>query len=439
MALEMIDRRDQALGGQYAHRVLSQITHIAWHYTAVARAQRSFITNHERYWRNTLGWYRGGYHFYIDADGKIYWNYDLTTRSNGVGNNNTYIVNVCVEANSASDYSQAQIDARQELTLWLMDHLDIPANNVQGHKEFPGQSTVCPGYSTSQMNNFRSQLANGEAAKVESTPAPKESTPSVKPTGQRIHLPSGASSWRVYKQGGPYTKGNEIGFMNPVKFGGLSYDIVGNPVSNVYLVNTRDWGTVAIFGAPSTGATISGSGAGSQKPKPAPQTGRTLHLPASADTWRVYNPNGPYTKAHSIHQLTPARYGGLSYEIKGSPAPDVYLIDTGVKGRVAIYAGPGTGASVSGSKETQSTPAPTKKASSGKILYLPASADLWKVYNPNGPYTSGNEIHNLTPSRYGGISYQIKGNPAPHVYLIDTGVKGRVAIYAAPSTGATIK
>ena len=30
----------------------------------------------------------------------------------------------------------------------------------------------------------------------------------------------------------------------------------------------------------------------------------------------------------------------------GNPAKDIYLIDTEVKGRVAIYAGPGTGATV---------------------------------------------------------------------------------------------
>ncbi|PJH58721.1 hypothetical protein CVR97_28260, partial [Salmonella enterica subsp. enterica serovar Typhimurium] len=74
----------------------------------------------------------------------------------------------------------------------------------------------------------------------------------------------------------------------------------------------------------------------------------------------------------------------------------------------------------------------------GSSLHLPASAYTWNIYNKGGPYTTGNEIHKLTPSAYGGLDYEIQGNPAPHVYLIDTGVKGRVAIYAHPSTGATI-
>ena len=181
----------------------------------------------------------------------------------------------------------------------------------------------------------------------------------------------------------------------------------------------------------------------SPKPTPAtpkPVTGKqVLHLPASAETWRVYKPNGPYTKGNEVHLLTPSAYGGIDYEIKGNPAKDVYLIDTGVKGRVAIYAGAETGAKITGSKAPVAKPKPKPVVSKAKRLHLPASAKLWKIYNPKGPYTSGNEIHNLTPSAYGGLTYGIKGNPAPHVYLIDTGVKGRVAIYAHPNTGATIK
>jgi len=76
--------------------------------------------------------------------------------------------------------------------------------------------------------------------------------------------------------------------------------------------------------------------------------------------------------------------------------------------------------------------------SSNRTLDLPASADTWKVYNVSGPYTAGNEIHLLTPAAYGGISYEILDELAPHVYKINTGVKGDVAIYAYPSTGATM-
>lgn len=177
--MQIIDRRKVALGGQNHTRTRSKITAIAWHYTAVARKNKAFITTHEKYWRNHHGWKRGGYHFYIDADGKIYQNYDYETVSNGVGGNNSYIVNICVEANSAEDYSQAQIEARDWLTRKVMKDLNIPASRVMGHKEFPGQSTACPGYSKAQMDAFRRDLGSGEL--VSTKPVAK---PAAKPVAK---------------------------------------------------------------------------------------------------------------------------------------------------------------------------------------------------------------------------------------------------------------
>lgn len=179
--MQIFDRRKVALGGQSHTRKRSKITAIAWHYTAVARKDKAFITTHETYWRNHHGWKRGGYHFYIDADGKIYQNYDYETVSNGVGGNNSYIVNICVEANSADDYSQAQIEARDWLTRKVMKDLNIPASRVMGHKEFPGQSTACPGYSKVQMDAFRRELGSGKL--VETKPVAK---PAVKPAAKPV-------------------------------------------------------------------------------------------------------------------------------------------------------------------------------------------------------------------------------------------------------------
>lgn len=171
-------------------------------------------------------------------------------------------------------------------------------------------------------------------------------------------------------------------------------------------------------------------------------TAKELHLPASADTWRIYRPEGPYTTAHAIHQLTPAAFGGITYEIKGNPAQDVYLIDVsedlgrrlGTR-RVAIYAGPNTSATVSGS----TTASGSTSANSGRRqLHLPVSAETWRIYRENGPYTAGNEVHKLTPARFGGLTYDILGEKGNHVYVINTGVRGRVAIYAGPNTSARI-
>lgn len=175
-------------------------------------------------------------------------------------------------------------------------------------------------------------------------------------------------------------------------------------------------------------------------PKPAPEqpatadpanvptsTGQQLHLPASAQTWRIYNPSGPYTAGNEIHKLTPAAFGGLTYDIKGNPAPNVYLIDTGVRGRVAIYAGPETSARITGSNTS------TPQRSNARQLHLPSSAQTWRIYRENGPYTVGNEIHKLTPAQFGGLTYDILEDKGNGVYIINTSVRGRVAIYADPN------
>lgn len=176
--VNIIDRRHKALGGQSYGRSESSITGIAWHYTAVARESRAFITGHENYWRNNRGWRRGGYHYYIDADGKIYQNYDLTTISNGVKGHNSKVVNISVEANSASNYSKAQEDARRDLTKYLMKRLGLSANAVKQHKEFSGQSTSCAGYTRAQMDKFRQELSGGKVPTV--TPSkPNQSVTSV--------------------------------------------------------------------------------------------------------------------------------------------------------------------------------------------------------------------------------------------------------------------
>ena len=184
--VQIIDRRSKALGGQNNTRSKSAIKEIAWHYTATTD---SSIENHERFWRNNRGWTYGGYHFYIDRDGNIYQNYNLETVTNGVKGHNSSIVNICCEASRADNYTQAQIDARHELTVWLMDELNLKASDVKQHGEFPGASTSCAGYTKTQMNEFRAKLADGKvnvSKPVKKPSAPKKQASNGTYTGGSI-------------------------------------------------------------------------------------------------------------------------------------------------------------------------------------------------------------------------------------------------------------
>lgn len=71
-----------------------------------------------------------------------------------------------------------------------------------------------------------------------------------------VYLPGSALSWRVYPLDKAPIVGNEVGTLNPAKFGGLSYEILGNPQTNVYTIQTRDFGKVNIFAGPSTSAIV---------------------------------------------------------------------------------------------------------------------------------------------------------------------------------------
>lgn len=161
----IIDYRDKANGGQPFNRPLGSITHAAWHYTATLN---SFILNHQNYWRNNLGWRMGGYHFYIDRDGNIYQMYNLTVQTNGVGGHNSYTVHISVETDSEANYTEAQLQARAWLTRKLVEECpNLKYETVWGHREFPNQSTACPGHSVATMNQFRQQLGSSEPIKVQ--------------------------------------------------------------------------------------------------------------------------------------------------------------------------------------------------------------------------------------------------------------------------------
>lgn len=71
-----------------------------------------------------------------------------------------------------------------------------------------------------------------------------------------VTLPASASSWRVYPTNKAPVVGNECGYLYPSKFGGLTYEILATPQTDVVTIQTRDYGKVNIYVAKSTGAII---------------------------------------------------------------------------------------------------------------------------------------------------------------------------------------
>lgn len=101
----------------------------------------------------------------------------------------------------------------------------------------------CAGYGTIFSNDYVILRPNAELVED-------------KPVGQTLILPASADTWRVYPMDKAPVVGNECGKLLPSKFGGLEYEIQGWTQPNVAVIRTRDFSTVQIFVAPSTGAII---------------------------------------------------------------------------------------------------------------------------------------------------------------------------------------
>jgi len=106
------------------------------------------------YWRDHHGWGTGGYHEIILRDGSVQLCYDPTEITNGVGGQNSYIYNICLVGNGS--FTEAQERTFEERALYWRQRFGLPVGAVRGHREFPGQSTDCPGIN---MGTVRSRLA----------------------------------------------------------------------------------------------------------------------------------------------------------------------------------------------------------------------------------------------------------------------------------------
>lgn len=99
-------------------------------------------------------------------------------------------------------------------------------------------------------------LNNGDIGWVNDKCIVSKSSGSTSSKKKSVYLPKTATSWRVYKTNVAPVVGNECGYLYPSKFGGLTYEILATPQTDVVTIQTRDYGKVNIYVAKSTGAVI---------------------------------------------------------------------------------------------------------------------------------------------------------------------------------------
>ena len=101
--------------------------------------------------------------------------------------------------------------------------------------------------------------SKGEVIHSNSQVINKPTTQTATSTKKYLNLNPNVTSWRVYPLSKNATIGNEIGFLAPKQYGGLSYEILESRNNNVYIINTQVWGKVQIFAPRDNDSTITNS------------------------------------------------------------------------------------------------------------------------------------------------------------------------------------
>jgi N-acetylmuramoyl-L-alanine amidase len=298
---------------------------------------------HAKYLNNGAGGRTVSWHYTVDDDSITQ---HLPTNVNGwhagdglrgTGNRQSIGIEIC--ENSDGDFSKAVSNAI-ELVQYLMKKHGIGIMNVVPHQHWSGK--YCPRKLLASWSSIIARIQSApkapavKASKVERKPNPK-----VEASKLTLHLPASESSWRVYPTNKAPVVGNEVAKLNPKKFGGLSYAILDNPMTDVYTIQTQQFGKVNIFASKETGATISGH----KVDKPAKKK-LYVKLPKSASSWRAYPLGKAPVKGNEVAKLNPAKFGGLEYEILRYSQTNVAVIKTQQFGEVQIYVAPSTGAEI---------------------------------------------------------------------------------------------
>lgn len=149
---------------RYERRPLSQITHLAIHHTATpptvnpARIAELHVSPDSS--RGKEAWPGIGYHYFVHADGSIDQTNHLEAASYHVHRHNVYSVGIVFAGSFMNGKipTSAQLRAGGHLVAWLMQELNIPLARIWGHREFPDNTTVCPGSEWTLGNRWRDLL-----------------------------------------------------------------------------------------------------------------------------------------------------------------------------------------------------------------------------------------------------------------------------------------
>lgn len=122
------------------------------HHTAVPSSDGNLyatMRGMQNYHMNNNGFCDIGYHFVVAQSGEILQGRSRANRPGAhVGNQNAGNVGISLIGNyQSTDPPQVQVESVVDIVRWVHETFNVPLNRtaVKGHREWPGQSTSCPG------------------------------------------------------------------------------------------------------------------------------------------------------------------------------------------------------------------------------------------------------------------------------------------------------
>lgn len=103
----------------------------------------------QSYHINTHGWCDIGYHFVVAQSGEIFQGRSHSDRPGAhvIGENSGNVGIAMIGDYTTVGPPTAQFDSTVDMVEWVHDEhgVTLDSNSIKGHREWPGQSTVCPG------------------------------------------------------------------------------------------------------------------------------------------------------------------------------------------------------------------------------------------------------------------------------------------------------
>lgn len=262
---------------------------------------------------------------------------------NGKGNRKHIAIEICYSLSGGDRFNKAEKNC-VILIAQMLKERNWGIDKVKKHQDFSGK--YCPHRTLDLgwqrfLNMIQAELNGNNSETIQKPSIPEETVKPQRPQGskQYLYLKPHMSKWNVYPINVAPVTGNQCGTLAPAKFGGLEYEILGNPQNDVYTIQTQSFGKVNIYVPEDNDSEFYSKGELSKPPVQTPASSKQyLNLKPHVSSWRVY----PISKApvigNEIGFLAPKQYGGISYEILGNSQASIYTIQTQSFGRVNIYA-----------------------------------------------------------------------------------------------------